>query len=1347
MKEQCLNGKWDFRPDGEECFSEIYVPSQWTHGDCFGYPKSWESVKKADYSREVLLPEFNSEEFLSFRFDSVMIKCLVFFDGVKLGGHAGGFTPFELRVPELLWKSNSGQKVVLTVEVESAVAAFTDEGVMHQVGYPDAGEEGALPGGIWQSVFLRQKPKLHVASWNSKFSFSGRKSVLECVIENSGNADFSGRVEFAVCDLKSGKASQKYETCLSVQKRKEERALWKFVLPGKFKLWSAFEPNLYALRITIYDSNGCALESLSDRIGFRESVVKGRNIILNGDVVHMFGLSLIRQRVSPYLWREDYLRLYFSELKKMGFNALRLHGAIAPPIVLKLADELGIMLINQSSIWTGVHAGYRKGGRKFLNNTKREFAEWHTRDRNHPSVLIWDVENEQISVDVKNVPWVNELIRYMRDLTGQPISASASGSASESDIAHIHCAINLNRLLKHAPNKPFFAGEWWGPEKEYRQKMHTPTRKLNDLKSMEDIEECMGLFHEKEILLERSMGVAGTFPFGTELFFFRQLFKKGEKLNASSDDSGNNPLVKFADDYHGYSYHTPRRPLVNPGWDKSKPEFIPARKMINCFKRALAPVVIVECEENRDFYGGSALRRSFKLLNDSGKALSGALTAEFFLGKQKQKLVLSERSVKNLKIGSELKFAVEIDLPEVAKTGKGKLTLSFAQRGGDKVFHCMDCCIWPGLPELKSGLPVYVVGVDKSVERFLKERGIAFSKASNAPDHEAVLVVGAKVSGLKPDDCSDFIAKGGRIVVLRQNSRPDFIAQPFRFKSASEPARPVLEGIQRELKQLNFSTTSRIFEKKHKVFSGMPCKEIRPFAKSDFRVIDDAYSRPCISNAVSSGPYKILAEGADRSQVALAELDYSEGLVFMCQFLLEENLSRDPQADRLLFNILDYAFEFKRASGKRIVCPERKLAKELACIAGQDAAALSGSLDEDFDVAFLAQKEDILKALSESEKENSKIHKRIAAGGVIFALVDKFNAKDFSSYFDIVDVEEDAPLMSLNSVEHSPFGWNSLDIEKALPEAPLRKVLTAAAMNSDVDAYSHSYDDPYGGASIGGKLGSVLLSRKIGKGAVYVTSLSMGDCDNSLTACLWHSLLASLDADGGQLPELEGNAVVSVPTPPLPLDGDLLKWFNEEEDKHIAPWSRAESVLLDANGMVKDSGTSLEGDSSGAVCSLMHDKENLYFSAYVISDGFDFKDVEVFTYNKDSVQVFLNNVQFTFSAREDGSFFVDTRGLAKGAQKHIKGHVSFFDDISACPDVVNLRLERDMGLKAFFVEARIPLNILPFELSDAGSHELAIALNIAKEHSGARLVQYSFPRNFIWDDRSTFGQLSFRQKI
>ena len=128
-----------------------------------------------------------------------------------------------------------------------------------------------------------------------------------------------------------------------------------------------------------------------ERFGFREVWIEGPAIMLNGYPLHLF--SDWGHKWTPYYYTEGWIRQWFGMIRDANMNHSRLHTHPHPRIYLDLADEEGILITGE----TGLHGS---GGAQAASSPAYwEAAHDHVRrfvrrDKNHPSIVLWSVENE-----------------------------------------------------------------------------------------------------------------------------------------------------------------------------------------------------------------------------------------------------------------------------------------------------------------------------------------------------------------------------------------------------------------------------------------------------------------------------------------------------------------------------------------------------------------------------------------------------------------------------------------------------------------------------------------------------------------------------------------------------------------------------------------------------------------------------------------------------------------------------------------------------------------------------------------------------------------------------------------
>lgn len=164
--------------------------------------------------------------------------------------------------------------------------------------------------------------------------------------------------------------------------------------------WSAEAPNLYNLTVTVTPKEGQTggQEFIPLRVGFREVVIRGGQLLVNGQPVLLKGAN--RHEVDPtygyHVPRETMLR-DIEIFKQFNFNAVRTSHYPNDPHWYDLCDEYGLYVVDEANI--EAHGmGY---GKENLGSDLR-FEQAHLerasrvvlRDKNHPSVITWSLGNE-----------------------------------------------------------------------------------------------------------------------------------------------------------------------------------------------------------------------------------------------------------------------------------------------------------------------------------------------------------------------------------------------------------------------------------------------------------------------------------------------------------------------------------------------------------------------------------------------------------------------------------------------------------------------------------------------------------------------------------------------------------------------------------------------------------------------------------------------------------------------------------------------------------------------------------------------------------------------------------------
>ncbi len=184
-------------------------------------------------------------------------------------------------------------------------------------------------------------------------------------------------------------------------------------------LWSVEQPQLYTLHVRLRQ-NGFVLDERRVAIGFRSiRFDPDRGFFLNDTSVKLKGVCLHQDHAGVGVAVPDtLLRWRLERLKAMGCNAIRCsHGAPAAEL-LDLADRMGFMVMDEN---------------RLFNPAPDYLAqlEWLVRrDRNHPSVILWSVFNEEpMQASEAGVAMLRRLVHAVRALDdSRPVTAALNGS-------------------------------------------------------------------------------------------------------------------------------------------------------------------------------------------------------------------------------------------------------------------------------------------------------------------------------------------------------------------------------------------------------------------------------------------------------------------------------------------------------------------------------------------------------------------------------------------------------------------------------------------------------------------------------------------------------------------------------------------------------------------------------------------------------------------------------------------------------------------------------------------------------------------------------------------------------
>nr|WP_183558301.1 beta-galactosidase GalA [Mucilaginibacter sp. SP1R1] len=344
---------------------------------------------------------------LELQFDGIATHCTVWLNGIVVHRNWSGYTSFYIDMTAMAKYGDELNTIAIRVD------AVDQEGWWY---------EGA---GIYRHTWLVERSPVHIIT-NGVFAQPVKKSAdiweipIEATLENAGKLSADATISSTLIDNKGLKVVSA-ETSATIAPLAESVAHLSLAVNNP-KLWTLDEPTLYKVQ-TIITQNGKPTDTLITSCGFRTiRFTADSGFYLNDKHVKLFGVcnhqdhAGVGVAVPNSLW--DF-RL--QKLKEMGANAYRC--AHNPPSAefLDACDRIGILVMDEN--------------RNFNSSPEylRQLSWMVRRDRNHPSVILWSVFNEE---PMQGTEIGYEMVRRMsaevKKLdTTRPVTAAANGGLFE----------------------------------------------------------------------------------------------------------------------------------------------------------------------------------------------------------------------------------------------------------------------------------------------------------------------------------------------------------------------------------------------------------------------------------------------------------------------------------------------------------------------------------------------------------------------------------------------------------------------------------------------------------------------------------------------------------------------------------------------------------------------------------------------------------------------------------------------------------------------------------------------------------------------------------------------------
>ena len=380
--------------------SSIYYPS---------YPEHWNHVRMAWMKKTFSVPSDWAGKRILVHFEAVSGECAVYVNGVECARHFENHLPFDVDITDVA-RLDSENEILLGIRHHKLFDKKHKDYRYMGATYPHGSNTDDLIG-VWQDVFLQAVPIISIEEVFIQPYVERGELVIETIVGNDSDKKQSVFIESSVrkwvsnvpapeigWSLSAEELSLKSEKVSLAPGERKKVFLRRKISEGELEYWSPDAPNLYTAVLSLSAGKNI-VDVKSERFGWRELKIDGEDFLLNGKKIQCFGD--IQHPFSAYICSRRFAWGWYRMIKDFGGNAVRPHAQPWPRCYYDLADEMGLMVLDETAVFgSSIRLNFEE--EKTWKNCSDQLERLILRDRNHPSVIGWSAGNETFAIALLN---------------------------------------------------------------------------------------------------------------------------------------------------------------------------------------------------------------------------------------------------------------------------------------------------------------------------------------------------------------------------------------------------------------------------------------------------------------------------------------------------------------------------------------------------------------------------------------------------------------------------------------------------------------------------------------------------------------------------------------------------------------------------------------------------------------------------------------------------------------------------------------------------------------------------------------------------------------------------------
>ncbi|WP_077342174.1 glycoside hydrolase family 2 TIM barrel-domain containing protein [Pseudocolwellia agarivorans] len=406
------------------------------------------------YRRHLDVPKELDGKKVFLEFEAAMNHSKIWINNQLVSDHHGGYLPVVIDATDYVLP---GKENIVAVRLDNTDNEITGPKPLKILDFN-------MYGGLYRNAWMTVKEKVYISNANLANKVAGggvfittpKVDTAESHVQikthvvNDISSNKQVVVNNAVYD--KGVLISQQSSPLQTINANSDAEFVSLVKVKNAKLWSPKSPYLYDVVTTVFIDDK-KVDEQKTRVGIRHFELKNQELFINGEKTYLRGVN--RHQDYPFIGYALSDNAQYRDAKKIkegGFDYIRLSHYPQSPAFLDACDELGIVVLDAILGWQ-----FYADTDQFRNYTYKSAKELIRRDRNHASVLAWEVSLNETKMPIFYMEELNRIVHT--EFPGENVYSA--GWMNE--VYDIYLQARQHRILHksdHDPVKPYSVSEY-----------------------------------------------------------------------------------------------------------------------------------------------------------------------------------------------------------------------------------------------------------------------------------------------------------------------------------------------------------------------------------------------------------------------------------------------------------------------------------------------------------------------------------------------------------------------------------------------------------------------------------------------------------------------------------------------------------------------------------------------------------------------------------------------------------------------------------------------------------------------------------------------------------------------